>query len=224
MDFLKVLIKSMDDIINEKGQEQAVEQVVNHLKENGFPPSQNKEILIKSLNKIIHEEGPDDMGQIMDMVIGVERTAIKLTKPQADNLRKIRTAVEEAETHNICPHKNIAMIGSLHGGGFTPMISLPEVVCRDCGANVTLYFMQYEVTELEPEKCGEAYGIEIGKSGIEKLKQWVGADMSDTRKKSAYGEEVVKDPQGVLARCTLWEGKLPFEIVDPALFSARSGK
>jgi len=216
MDFLKVLEESISNIVSKhkSGQWQAVKRVVDHLKENGFPASQNKENLIKGLNKIINEEGPDLEQQLVDMVTYTSRTAIKLTKFQASNLRKIRTAIDEAKVHKICSHENIAMTGSIHGGGFTPSRPLPEVICRDCGANVTFY-------SGNPEIYRDDYGVKIERDGLEALKKWL---VSESRKSFAYGEDVVKDTQSVLARCTLWEGKLPFKIVNPTIFSARSGK
>ncbi len=39
MDFFKTLKESIDNVAAKKNQTQAVKQVVNYLKKNGFPPS-----------------------------------------------------------------------------------------------------------------------------------------------------------------------------------------
>lgn len=218
MNFLELVQNAVQAILSKKNQRKAVESVSRYLQENGLSPNYSKDVLTRDLNRIIHGEGPDEHRRTLDMLFFQKSEPLRLTQPQKNNLIRIRDMIAEAPVPNTCTHKNLALTGSLHGGGFTPLLPYPEIICRDCGVNVTLYTMNVKLILDE-------YGVSLTKKNAAELKEWLGFDKEYMgRKRFAFGEDVLKDPQRVLSECELWKGELPFQIADLEKFTARSGK
>jgi hypothetical protein len=217
LNFLETLEKAIENLLTKKNQKRAVKSVQDYLSANGFPPSHNKDNLIRQLNRVIEEEGPDSHQQVVDMLLWQKTKPVKLTKAQKANLALIRDLIINAPVQCACEHKHVALTGSLHGGGFSPLLPYPEIICRDCGVNVTIYTGDSKTLLNE-------YGIEISKKNLVTVKEWLGmGEEYMGRKKFAFGEDVVKNPQRVLTECDVWEGELPFAITDLEKFNARSG-
>jgi hypothetical protein len=207
--FFKDFEQAIDSIIKKKNQRKVTEEIIEKLKSHGFPPSLNKGIIVDGLSKIINEELPFDSSRVLtEMITFSKAVPIKLTNHQRSNLKKIMECILETPTDTSCNHDSLVISISIHGGGFTPVIRLPEVICLYCGLNVTLY-----------SKETEKYGIEISDKKMKELFKWA------MENRGKFAEDFVKDPIGSYNSCeSKWEGDIPFRITNMKAFESRSGQ
>jgi hypothetical protein len=95
-----------------------------------------KRYYLKSCDKILNNE-IDDTQRLIDTLTW-SKTSFKLSRLQRENLKLLRITVNRIKVVD-CEHKNLRVIALLYGGGFTPTITLPELVCIDCELNITLF-------------------------------------------------------------------------------------
>lgn len=216
MKFIDIFNNCVRDIVKNRNQKRAVERLSLYIKENGFPITASKDNCIKHL-KQIHDEVVDAERQTLALLTFSKVTAPKLTSYQKDRIKEVIDIIKKAKILNKCKHENVCLTASLHGGGFTPMMPLPEVICPDCGVNVTLYSKDLKVLKTD-------FGISITKKGLDSIISWL-KSIINNRLRTGFGEDVVKDPVEFLKNTQAkWEDKIPFKICDVQLFNARSGK
>lgn len=193
----------------------ATEGFEKFLAEKGWPMGYDKFSFRSSINLLINESLPDDPeGTLLDMLLGQTRVAIKVAIPQKAVFKKMITMSDSAP-HRSCPHENMGIAAFMHGGGFSPVMqAVPEVICRDCGLNVTLHLPQ-DMMDFEKK-----LGIATTKKKIEKLHAW-----ASSCKRTESANNILRDPIGAFNRSEhKWEGKLPFNIINKKKFEAMSGK
>jgi hypothetical protein len=185
------------------------------LADKGWPMGYDKSSFRGSINLLINESLPDDPeGTLLDLMLGRTRVPIEVTAPQKAAFEKI-IKVTDASPQKTCPHENMGIAPFMHGGGFSPVMqAVPEVICRDCGLNVTLYLPK-DMMDFE-----KRLGIATTKKKIEELHTW-----ANSCERTDSANNILRDPISAFNRSKYkWEGKLPFSIINKKKFDAMSGK
>jgi len=203
------------DVINKRKQKTAVKRFKEYVDRNGWPISVSKDDMLKMLNTAINEELPDrGMGDMIDIMAGVQRVAIQLTSYQQARLRELADIVRNAEITK-CDHINFGISVFIHGGGFSPTFNLPELICLDCGLNVTF-------TNKKPEFYKESVGIVVSWDFLNDIFEW-----AKDCKRVRSSDNIPQDPIGEYNKSesfNKWVGAIPIDIIDRALFESCSGK
>jgi hypothetical protein len=197
-------------LANDKNPTKKFEDFLN---ERGWPQSYSKESLRKSINLLISEELPDDpSGELIDLILGQTRTTKKTTAKQRKIFKNILTLTDSTTTRG-CDH-TLGIAPFIYGGGFTPIQSMPEVICTKCGLNVTL-FKPRDVKKFE-----EKYGIKVVAEIFEEVVTW-----ASTCKGVELSDDILGDPIGMYIKSkNKWGGEFPFKIVNKVKFESMSGK
>lgn len=206
MEFITLLNRTTERIV--KGNEKEVDgELICFLKENGWPPSLNKDMFIENLQNISDEKIKPGPGQVLlDLLTSTERSAIKINSEQKNSLRKIIKAIRNAHITD-CKHKNLGVTIFMHGGGFTPLMPLPELICTSCGLNVTI------TPNLKPKNCG----LKINPAHISELMNWTNKCFMNRKdgQKLLFVEEMLKNPVKVYKEAPFkFSGKLKIQIAD----------
>lgn len=212
--FEKLLEDTMNKVLKGDGEMAAIEEFQAFLEDNGWPMGYAKSSFHNAMTNIIEEELPDDPeGVLLDMVLGQTRSAIKLKESQKVVLRKMVELANSSERHK-CEHgKHLGIAPFMHGGGFSPPYTKPEVICTACGLNVTLYYPG-SITRFKKD-----FGLDVTKDQLKELMDWAN---SCRRVASANG--ILRDPIGAYNRSkNHWEKEIPFKIVNRKKFESKSG-
>jgi hypothetical protein len=213
MSFDDVIKRTMADIVKKRSQVRAVQAFKDFLTINGWPMGYAKETATKALRLLIQEELPDDpVGPLLDMMAGVTRTPAKLNEFQKGNLREMIKIINTSEPHK-CKHEKLGIAAFIHGGGFSPMYNAPELICRNCGLNVTLF------KHTTVQRYRSDFGIRISKKNLEGLNTWA----NDGQKRVHSSSDLTKDPIGCYNRSTKWKGPIPLKIEKPLKLESKSG-
>jgi len=213
MNFHKLLKNTIGNIVKSRGQAKAVQLFQKYIDKHGWPIAYPKSRTCDAIRLLISEELPDDPTQVlMDMITGVDRKPAKLTKNRRDNLKIIMRIINKAGRHK-CKHKDLGVAPFLHGGGFYPMTyNVPELICKDCGLNVTL--SQY----IKIDEYRKNLGIVISKHFLEALHYW-----ASTCKNVQSSRDIVRDPIGAYNKSTKWIGPVRIKIENSAKLESKSG-
>lgn len=193
--------------------ENATKKFEDFLNERGWPQSYSKESLKKSLYLLLEEELPNDPeGQLVDLLLGQTRVAKKITYKQKRIFKGLLITIAEAVIKG-CDHA-LVIAPFMYGGGFSPIRTMPEVICTKCGLNITLF------RPIDIKKFEEEYGIKTIAGKLEEVVTW-----ASTCKGVEFSDNILEDPIGIYIKSNnKWSGELPFKIVDKAKFESMSGK
>ena len=141
-----IVTDSLDD-----GNE-VIETFQECFKENSWPPTMSKTKTLKSLQMLMDEELPaPDPGEVMvDMLLMQSRKPLKISKKRKGLLKKLKKLIEDSKDID-CPHEDLGIAVFMHGGGFCPVIGVPELICKTCGLNISLF----------PGMVPKEYGIKV---------------------------------------------------------------
>lgn len=133
---VKLLKETITNILNNT--ENPILRFQTFLDEDGWPISFNKDTFIKTLKNMIDEKlDTNPLDLLIDMVTYTERKAKKLNSKQKKLLQETIQTIKDSKIKS-CKHKKFGVALFLHGGGFTPAIALPELICTSCGLNLTI--------------------------------------------------------------------------------------
>ena len=213
MNLHKLIESAIRNIVKDIGQSvEAIRLFQKYIDENGWPISYPKSAINKALRSLIYEELPDNQVQAaLDMMLSIYRRPIKLTKNQINHLKILKEIVNKAKYHK-CKHKDLGIAPFLHGGGFCPIIVVPELICKTCGLNVTL--SQY----IETTNYRKNFGIVISKHFLEAINYW-----ATTCKDVQSSRDILRDPIGAYDRSQKWIGPIHIKIENSTKLESKSG-
>jgi len=201
----KFLNEVVRDIIQNKGQKRAVLALEEKLKE-GFPPTCSKEVLLKELQNFIDEKIKHDPQQaLVDLATFTSRSPVKLTKHKRENLKKVYKLISDAKPAK-CKHKNLGIAPFFHGGGFSPVFNyVPELICTDCGLNVSLW----------NSRTSKQLGLKFRRPvSIKTLNEW-STNLDPGKANIQSANNILDDPIAAFeSSVTKWDKKpFPIEVV-----------
>jgi len=214
MNFNKIIKKTLKNIVKKRNQIQAVIDFQDFIDKNGWPIAVAKDSTYKAIDHLIESKLPDMPENLVDLVIhGQVRTLPTLTKYQIEMLRKVKKIISKAKIMR-CKHK-IKIGVFLYGGGFSPSFTAcPELICENCGLNVTIYRSSSKVIE-------ENIGIKISNTMLNKLYGWADICLKNNKVNSA--NNIVADPIRALELSEKYPDKFSFKITDIKKFESLSG-
>ena len=159
----KIFMKGVEVIVkedDEKG-EKIIEELDKFFKVNPWPMQFSKKQAIHAIDCLLTETMPPrDPGSVMvDMMMMQSRKMPKLSAERKFKLQRLKTIVEGAKGDD-CKHEDLGLAPFLHGGGLSPEFAVPELICKLCGMNVTLF------SGIDVKKYKTEYGIKITKSNL----------------------------------------------------------
>ena len=212
--FDELVNKTVKDIIDNVPR--ATYSLSRYIKDNKWPVRYSKEQLIKTFQAIIDEKYPPDPSNVMVDLLLMRTTKMKSTTEKQKSLfRKVIDIVTNAPV-STCNHTNLGISIFTSGGGFTPVMANPEVICLDCGLNVTL------PTWMGLKELCSNFGIQSTLEKMKELMVWV----ADSYRSGGifWVDDVPKDPIGQYNKAKYkWDKEIPFSIVDMKLFESRTG-
>ena len=213
MSFDDVIKRTMSDIVKKRSQARAVQAFQDFLTIYGWPMGYAKSTATKALRLLINEELPDDPVQpMLDMMAGVTRKPAQLNKFQKGKIQEMIEIIRVAKSHQ-CKHEKFGIAPFVYGGGFTPTYHAPELICRNCGLNVTLF------GHTTVQRYHKDFGIRISKKNLEKLNQW-----ANECRRVYSSSDIVKDPVGAYNRAqNKWKGPIPLKVENAVKLESKSG-
>jgi len=206
MNFIDLLNGTVSHII--KGNKRSDDKpIICFLKEEGWPSNLNKNVIIEYLQNISNEKIESDPGEeLLDLLTSTKRSAAKISLEQKDRLRNIIKAIQSSHTAD-CKHKTLGVAIFMHGGGFTPMFPLPELICTSCGLNITV------THELTLENCG----LKVSPAHIDELGDWASKCFTSREDHQRFSpvEDMVRNPiKAYEESCFKFPNKIKVRIVD----------
>jgi hypothetical protein len=211
---IKIIVKDSLEDGNEE-----IETFQEYFKENSWPPTMSKTKTLKGLQMFIDEELPTpDPGEVMvDMMLMQSRKPLKFSKKRKGLLKKLKKLIEDSKD-NDCPHEDLGIAAFMHGGGFTPNIGVPELICKTCGLNISLF------SGIIPQE----YGIKISKPNLKKLNAWANDRLNNQsyEDKSTHvlsANHITKNPLMAYKNTVKWEEEVPVKILNPDKATSKTG-
>jgi len=215
MNFIDLLNETMQRIIKGNGKETG-EELIRFLKKEGWPSNLNKDMFIKHLQDICDEKIEHSSSQaLLDLLTLTERSAIKVNPKQKSSLENIIRVIQNSHIVD-CKHKNLGIAIFMHGGGFTPSMPLPELICTLCGLNITI------TSNLTPKNCG----LRISSTYIDALMTWTKKCFTHREdfQRFSFVEDMLKDPIKAYKEAYFkFPGELEIKIVNYAKMQSASG-
>lgn len=215
MNFTDLLKETMEHIM--KGDKKVTSELIAcFLKERGWPSNLNKNTFIKYLQNISNEKiefSPDEA--LLDILTSTKRSAIKISLEQKSSLKDIIKVIQNSHTAN-CEHKNLGVAIFMHGGGFTPISPLPELICTSCGLNITI------THKLTPKNCG----LKVSSTHIGELMDWAKKCLihRENHQKFPLVEDMMKNPIKAYKESYFkFSGELKIQIVNHTKMQLASG-
>ena len=206
--------KAIMDIVKGRGQVRAVASFAKYAKNNNWPFSYSMTETTEAIRMLIDGklvDGPETL--MLNLLMGMNRKQIKLTYFQKERLEKIISIIKGMEKV-ACAHKTLVIAPFIHGGGFCMPSTVPELICLDCGLNVTL-----GLHAKSPEDYAKNFGITIKQKNIDALHEW-----AKKCKRVISSNGITSDPTTAYNNSpSKWPGKIPFEIKNIKLLDSRSG-
>lgn len=220
--FINIVKTTINEVMGSWEDATSFEEFKSYLDEHGWPIRYPLPAFRKTINLIIKEKLPSDPeGELLDTLLGQTKKAVKLTKKQRGEL-KLMLDIAGAAKKQECSHENIGIAPFLHGGGFSPVFAKPEVICLDCGLNISFYSPR----DLKVFK--KEFGVSATKKGLSDLFNWAQTCMKNSRadeRRVRFAEEIAKDPIAAYNAAEYkWEKKIPFKITDAKKFESKSGQ
>ena len=209
----KLFKQTVTNIVKGKRQAASYTAFDKHLDKHGWPAAFAKDTALKTLQHLVDETLPaGGMREMTDLMSGIVRKPVKLTKPRRDRLKNMIELIKLAKV-KVCHHSNLVLALFNSGGGFCPVTTQPEIICLDCGHNTT-------IKRLDCDLVREHLGIDITPDTMEKLKAWV-SEAVDV----PWIDVVMEDPLKAYNESkNKWEGDVPLKIADMKLFNSMAGK
>jgi len=183
-------------------------------KEGGLPLSHNKEKMIEDITTLLNDKPLENYAHdLLAMMLCRETKVLKFTDSQKEQLSALVRFLKETE-YKRCEHHNLGIGVFMHGGGFMPTHNLPELICIDCGLNITLG-KKFEYLESD-------IGLSMDEKSYESLHAWA-YSLFGGKGKTEYAEVITKNPIEAYKRSPKWDGDLP-TITDRAKLEASSGR
>jgi hypothetical protein len=194
-----------------------------------WPSTMNKQRTIEGLNLLINGNLPEpDPGQIMmDLMFLQSKKPIRISSQRKHLLEQLRDMIQTSKDVS-CNHEKLVIAPFLHGGGFTPIIARPELICLNCGLNITLGMFRQRKNSKRIFR-EEHYGLRVtNKKELKKLFEWCGNEEEHNGrilKNVRYADDITKDPKGEYEKsANKWLGQIPFEIIDKEKLEALTGR
>ena len=213
---IKIIAKdSLED------ENEAIKKFQEYFKDNFWPPTMSKTKTLKGLQMLMDEELPesDPAEAIVDMMAMQTRKPLKISKRRKGLLKKLKKLIEDSKDNDCShPHEDLGIAAFMHGGGFTPNIGVPELICKTCGLNISLF------RGIVPKK----YGIKISKTNLKKLSEWANHCLNNQNyeDKSTHvlsANDITKNPLMAYKNTVKWEKEVPVEIVNPGKATLNTG-
>jgi len=109
---------------------------------------------------------------------------------------------------------NLGIAAFMHGGGFTMPTHTAELICKDCGLNITL------CPGIPTKTYKDDFGIIITPATLKKLDKW--AESID-RTKVRSSSDILKDPVKIYNESIQWDKAIPLKIVDIKKLNSKTG-
>ncbi|MBN2052586.1 hypothetical protein JW756_03720 [Candidatus Woesearchaeota archaeon] len=172
-----------------------------------------KESLTKGLDRILNAEFSDtEQAENMALgLLGMKKGYKNFSEVQRGYFVQLKDIIAAAPLKQ-CEHNDLEIIALWHGGGFFPLVAVPELYCKDCDLNVSL------VTMIEADtRYGmgvKPFGIEMSPEMEKELSDWVnGPEFSKLAK--VWVEEITQKPKEAYAHASKFPGdKKSLRIVD----------
>ena len=174
-------------------------------------------VLSKTCQCLIKEKMPSDPHRDLLDLLTYSTTSLKSTTKDQKKLLKQLIALVTATPLTECDHNNLGIAAFLHGGGFLPIYASPEIICLDCGLNVTVY------NPKDYKRFSKEFGLGGGKAIFKDLQEWAIAGMKS--KKLTWVDDVQNDPIGEYNKCKhKWTKNIPIKILNKKVFESKSGQ
>ncbi len=196
-----------------------VEKFQEYFNDNPWPPTMSKTKTLKGLQMLMDEELPTrDPGQVMaDMLVMQTRIPLKISKARKSLLKKLKKLIEDSKD-NDCTHEDLGVAVFMHGGGFCPVVGVPELICKTCGLNISLF----------PEMVPKEYGIKVSKPNLKKLNTWAMERLNhqnheDRSTHVLSANDITKNPLMAYKNTVQWEKEVPVEILNSEKATSKTG-
>lgn len=197
-----------------------IEEFDTFFKVNPWPIQFSKRQAIHAIDCLLTETTPPlDPGTVMvDMMMMQSRKMPKLSATRKKNLEKLKTIIEGTKGDD-CKHDDLGLAPFIHGGGFSPTFAAPELICKTCGLNVTLFL------GIPIKKYKSEYGITITKKNLAGVNKWATELFNDRSKgnKVNFSDNITEDPIGAYNNSIKWDGSIPLKIDNPTVLESKSG-
>lgn len=210
---------------------QMVDEFEKYFKQDYWPIGRSKDDYLDALQAIHDSELPPDalnpFQMMTDVMEGTTRKLKKLSEEVKQEIKRLQQIVKDAKTID-CEHKKLVIAPFLHGGGLTPILAHAELICMDCGLNVTLHALREGVKN--PDKVyREKFGLTIvDKDGVKKLFKWVGNGEEwggrHDLKNVDWSDNLPSEPQAMYEKSeNKWTAPIPFKIINKEILESLSG-
>lgn len=161
MNSMEILKQAVDLIVLRGHHNKAVKMVRAHFEGSKLEAGFNKKVARKRLEELIalgtgKKELEMEPIDLLHLGMGEKRKVKRFSDAMIKSLENIIKMVDHVEVGG-CGHSDAKVIPLLYGGGFTPMMVEPELVCPDCGLNVTLTRQRVVDAGLPEEYIKELY-------------------------------------------------------------------
>lgn len=197
-----------------------IDTMKSYFKKHPWPSSINKEMITNSIDLLLEEKlpAPSASEVFTDLMMLQTRSAPKISANRKKLLKELKEIILTSKTVK-CIHlnSNLGIAPFIHGGGFTPTFAAPELICLNCGANVTLF---------PGRKLEKEFGIKISKKDRKKIDDWVKECEKNSHKTKKFirsSSNLPLDPIGEYQKSIQWKGEIPITIVNTKLFDSKSG-
>lgn len=121
----------------------------------------SKDSLCKQIDNILNDVHSPESGLIGLLTLSYPH--YNLSDTQRERLKLLKKIIQSLSVP-LCKHEHFEIYALMHGGGFSPVIRVPELYCPECGLNVSLHFIYNQ--NPKPEE----YGLRVTKKTIDYLK------------------------------------------------------
>lgn len=212
MSFDKLMRTMLRDIVKNRGQSRAVIRFQKYINENGWPSAYNRSAACNSIRLLINRELPDDPVQVFsDMLCNIIRKPIELTKSQEKHLRLVIEIINKAKG-NKCRHENLGIAPFLHGSVTSPIIAIPELICKNCGLNITLS------NRISIADYRKNFGIKTSKEFLDAISRWA----KNCQNVHSSGI-ILRNPIETYNISSQWHGAIDIEITDFTKLASKGG-
>ncbi len=215
VDRIKEAIKQ---VVENRGQKTAVRELSHYFQKKPMT-SGIKETIVSQLDTVIADKIEADPASTFISLITMSSmpASLKLTDHQMGCLKGIRKIVKDAKEDH-CEHKFV-IVPFWHGGGFSPMHILPELVCHVCGLNVTIPL------HMSTESLIKSRGIELPDKLKTTLAEWCAWAKQDRETKVLSAREITDDLKRALEKSTQFYGDFSMmKIVNKEKLESMSGR
>jgi hypothetical protein len=216
----KLFMKAVTIIVkeNDKNGQQVIEELETFFKVNPWPIQFSKKQAIHAIDCLLTKTMPPrDPGSVMvDMMMIQLRKMPKLSAARKFKLQRLKTIVEGAKGDD-CKHEDLGLAPFIHGGGFTPTFAAPELICKSCGMNVTLF------PGITVKKYKEDYGIKITKTKLMEINKWAEQCFNNRKMRVQFSDHITEDPIGAYNNSVKWDGPIPLKIENQTVLQQKSG-